>query len=154
VRATRELGLEGVVAKRAGSRYEPGRRTRSWIKVKHRNAQEFVVGGWLPGQGGRSTTLGALLVGVYDDGALRFAGRVGTGFSDADLRAWTALLAERALDHDPFTGGGVPRDARFVRPELVVEVAFTEWTGEGRLRHPVLLGRRDDIDPATVRREG
>lgn len=152
--ATRDLGLEGIVAKRADSRYEPGRRSRAWLKVKHRANQEFVVGGWLPGQGARRTTLGALLVGVYDDaGALHYAGRVGSGFSGAALDRWTRELATRALAVSPFTSDALPADARFVRPELVVEVGFTEWTNEGRLRHPVLLGERDDLDPRTIRRE-
>lgn len=152
--ATRDLGLEGIVAKRSDSRYEPGRRSRAWLKVKHRNAQELVVGGWLPGQGARRTTLGALLVGVYDEaGVLHYAGRVGSGFTGAALEHWTRALATRASDTSPFAPDALPPDARFVRPDLVVEVGFTEWTAEGRLRHPVLLGERDDVDPRTVRRE-
>ncbi len=154
VDATRDLGLEGIVAKRADSRYEAGRRSRAWLKVKHRATQEFVVGGWLPGQGGRRTTLGALLVGVYDDeGRLHYAGRVGSGFTGAALERWTRELAQRAEATSPFRPDPLPPEARFVRPELVVEVGFTEWTAEGRLRHPVLLGERDDVDPRAVRRE-
>ena len=152
--ASRELGLEGIVAKRSGSVYEPGRRSRQWLKVKHRAEQELVVGGWVEGQGSRRGTVGALLVGYFDDaGTLRFAGRVGSGFRDRDLAQWRGLLSERAIDGSPFDDGGLPRDARFVRPDLVVQVGFTEWTGEGRLRHPVMLGRRDDVDPRAVRRE-
>lgn len=152
--ATRDLGLEGIVAKRADSRYESGRRSRAWLKVKHRASQEFVVGGWIPGQGTRRTTLGALLVGVHgDDGALHYAGRVGSGFTGAALERWTRELTARAADASPFAPDTLPTDARFVRPELVVEVGFTEWTTEGRLRHPVLLGERDDVDPRTVRRD-
>lgn len=152
--ATRELGLEGIVAKRGVSRYEPGRRSRAWLKVKHRRAQEFVVGGWLPGQGARRSTLGALLVGVYDaEARLQYAGRVGSGFTGVALDAWTKRLAELAVDASPFAPAPVPAGARWVRPDLVVQVGFTEWTAEGRLRHPVLLGEREDLDPRSVRRE-
>jgi bifunctional non-homologous end joining protein LigD len=152
--ASRELGLEGIVAKRSASAYEPGRRSRQWLKVKHRKQQELVVGGWVEGQGSRRGTVGALLVGYFDDGgALHFAGRVGSGFRDRDLTMWRGLLSDRAVDASPFAIGDPPRDARFVRPDLVVEVGFTEWTGDGRLRHPVMLGRRDDVDPRAVRRE-
>jgi bifunctional non-homologous end joining protein LigD len=155
VAASRELGLEGVVAKRSASRYEAGRRSRQWLKVKHRRRQELVVGGWIEGQGSRRTTVGALLVGWFDDdGDLHYAGRVGSGFSARDLERWQGLLAERAVDAPTFVDGRhVPRDARFVRPDLVVEVQFTEWTADGRLRHPVMLGRRDDVDARAVRRE-
>ena len=154
VEASRELGLEGVVAKRSASRYTPGARSRDWLKVKHRRQQELVVGGWIEGKGSRRTSIGALLVGYHDDaGALWYAGRVGSGFRDRDLALWARLLADRATDASPFADGDVSRDAHFVRPELVVEVGFTEWTGDGRLRHPVMLGRRDDVDPRAVRRE-
>jgi bifunctional non-homologous end joining protein LigD len=154
VAASRDLGLEGIVAKRRASRYQPGRRSRDWLKVKHRRRQELVVGGWLEGQGARRATVGALLVGHWDDaGELRYAGRVGSGFSARDLDLWHSLLAERAVDTRTFAPGPVPREAHFVRPDLVVEVAFTDWTADGRLRHPVYLGRRDDVDAATVRRE-
>ena len=152
--ASRELGLEGIVAKRSASRYELGKRSRQWLKVKHRKGQELVVGGWVEGQGSRRGSIGALLVGFFDDdGGLHFAGRVGSGFSDRDLALWTRLLADRALESSPFVGGAIPRDAHFVVPELVVEVAFTEWTGDGRLRHPVMLGRREDVEARSVRRE-
>jgi bifunctional non-homologous end joining protein LigD len=152
--ASRRLGLEGIVAKRSSSYYSPGRRSREWLKVKHRNQQELVVGGWVEGQGSRRGSFGALLVGWFDDdGALHFAGRVGSGFSDRDLASWSQRLTERAVDSSPFVDGDVPRDAHFVTPDLVVEVGFTEWTGDGRLRHPVMLGRRDAVDPRSVRRE-
>jgi bifunctional non-homologous end joining protein LigD len=154
VAASRKLGLEGIVAKRSASHYEPGRRSRQWLKVKHRRQQELVVGGWVEGQGSRHASIGALLVGYFDAaGGLHYAGRVGSGFRERDLAMWTRLLADRAITASPFIDGDVPRDARFVTPDLVVEVAFTEWTGDGRLRHPVMLGRRDDVDPTTVRRE-
>jgi len=152
--ASERLGLEGIVAKRSTSRYEPGKRSRQWLKVKHRRQQELVVGGWVEGQGSRRGTIGALLVGYFDDeGALHFAGRVGSGFRDRDLAMWTQMLADRSVPDAPFVDGAIPRDAHFVAPELVVEVAFTEWTGDGRLRHPVMLGQRDDLDPRAVRRE-
>ena len=95
--ASEQLGLEGIVAKRSTSRYELGKRSRQWLKVKHRRQQELVVGGWVEGQGSRRASIGALLVGYYDDdGALHFAGRVGSGFRDRDLAMWTQLLADRA----------------------------------------------------------
>jgi bifunctional non-homologous end joining protein LigD len=151
--ASKELGLEGIVAKRSSSRYEVGTRSRQWLKVKHRKRQELVVGGWVEGKGSRHGTIGALLVGFFDDDGLHFAGRVGSGFSDRDLALWTRLLTDRTAGSSPFVGGSIPSDAHFVVPELVVEVAFTEWTGDGRLRHPVMLGRREDVDARTVRRE-
>jgi len=152
--ASRELGLEGVVAKRVDSRYEAGRRSRAWIKVKHHCEQELVVGGWLPGEGSRSTTFGALLLGYHDDdGGLRYAGRVGTGFDSDTLDRLTDRLHAIARADSPFAGGSVPRGARFVAPELVVQVRFGEWTADGVIRHPVYIGLRTDRDPATVTRE-
>jgi bifunctional non-homologous end joining protein LigD len=149
------LGFEGVVAKRVDSPYEPGRRSRAWLKVKHQLRQEFVVGGWLPGQGARTGRIGALLVGYHDpDGRLRFAGRVGTGFTDAELdRLGALLLAPDRLDASPFADRGLPKEARFVAPRYVADVRFTEWTDNGRIRHPAYLGVRDDKDPAEVVRE-
>jgi len=148
-------GLEGVVAKRLDSRYEPGRRSPAWVKVKVRRHQELVVGGWLPGTGARARTFGALLLGYHDPpaeagapaGPLRFAGRVGTGFKDAVLRDLRARLEATEVDACPFDPPP-PRDvvrvARWVRPELVVEVAHAEWTADGVLRHPSFLGERVD----------
>jgi bifunctional non-homologous end joining protein LigD len=158
--ATDEQGLEGVVAKLEDSRYEPGARTRSWRKVKVRRHQEVVVGGWLPGEGNRSGRLGALLVGYHDaagdGGPLRFAGRVGTGFSDAELGRLGDRLEALATDECPFDPPP-PRPeaarARWVRPELVAEVEYGEWTREDRLRHPSYLGLRHDKDAADVTRE-
>ncbi len=159
--AADEQGLEGVVAKRADSRYEPGARVRTWVKVKVRRHQEVVVGGWLPGEGTRSGALGALLVGVHDapgdGGPLRYAGRVGTGFSDAELGRLGALLGPLETDICPFDPPpprpDVSRGARWVRPELVAEVAYGEWTGDHRLRHPSYLGLRTDKDPGDVTRD-
>jgi bifunctional non-homologous end joining protein LigD len=155
--AARSQGLEGVMAKREESRYEPGKRSRNWIKVKVRRQQEVVVGGWLPGAGGREGQLGSLLVGCYDGAALRYAGRVGTGFKSPELDRLGALLADLDQDDSPFDPPP-PREvvragARFCRPELVVEVAFAEWTSDGRLRHPSYLGQRIDKDPRDVVRE-
>ena len=152
--ASRELGFEGVVAKRLDSRYEAGRRSGAWRKVKHERRQEFVVGGYEEGTGGRSGRIGALLLGCHDaDGALRYAGKVGTGFTERELDRLAALLAPLAVDVSPFADRGLPRAARFVEPELVAEVRFTQWTDAGRIRHPSYLGLRADKDPATVTRE-
>jgi bifunctional non-homologous end joining protein LigD len=156
--ATREHGLEGIVAKRLDSVYEPGRRSRNWLKVKNHLRQEFVVGGWVPGKGARSTTLGALLIGYYestDPGArLRYAGRVGTGLSEAELARLVRLLASRRRVDSPFEPPPRLRDAVWVEPDRVAEVRFTEWTASGMVRHPTYLGLRDDRDPREVVREG
>jgi bifunctional non-homologous end joining protein LigD len=162
--AVRAQGLEGVIAKRRDSRYEPGRRSPAWVKVKVRLHQELVVGGWLPGSGARAPTFGALLLGYHDPpavddeppGPLRFAGRVGTGFRDALLRQLRARLDASQVDDCPFDPPPpreVVRDAHWVRPEMVVEVAHAEWTAEGVLRHPSYLGERVDKRAAEVGRE-
>lgn len=162
--AVRAQGLEGVVAKRRDSRYEPGRRSPAWVKVKVRLHQELVVGGWLPGTGARAPTFGALLLGYHDPpasdgvpaGPLRFAGRVGTGFRDSLLRQLRGRLDRSEVDTCPFDPpppGDVLRAARWVRPEIVVEVAHAEWTGDGVLRHPSYLGERTDKAADTVGRE-
>jgi bifunctional non-homologous end joining protein LigD len=153
-------GLEGVVAKLVDSRYEPGSRTKLWRKVKVRRHQEVVVGGWLPGEGNRSGRLGALLVGYHDapgdGGPLRFAGRVGTGFRDAELTRLADLMAPLTTDVCPFDPPPPrPEAARaiWLRPELVAEVAYGEWTGDDRLRHPSYLGLRTDKDAADVTKD-
>ncbi|MGH9002108.1 MAG: non-homologous end-joining DNA ligase, partial [Acidimicrobiia bacterium] len=150
--ATRAGGLEGVVAKRLDSTYEPGVRTRHWLKVKNHCSQELVIGGWLPGEGSRAR-LGALVVGTYDGARLVYAGRVGTGFTDAELTRLTRLLEERARPDSPFDPPPPIKGVRFVQPELVAEVTFTEWTAAGILRHPAYKGLRDDRDPGDVVRE-
>jgi bifunctional non-homologous end joining protein LigD len=154
--AAEAKGLEGVMAKRLDSTYVPGRRSPSWRKVKVRRRQELVVGGWLSGEGNRSSTFGALLVGHQTAEGLRYAGRVGTGFDRDDLALLQAELGTRARPTSPFAGP-VPRPvelhAHWVEPELVVEVAFGEWTSAGILRHPSYEGLRIDKDPATVVRE-
>ncbi|HEY4398623.1 MAG TPA: non-homologous end-joining DNA ligase [Acidimicrobiia bacterium] len=155
--ATKRLGLEGVVAKRLESVYEPGRRSRAWLKVKNHNSQEFVIGGWAPGKGARSTSLGSLLIGYYEstepDARLKYAGRVGTGLSETELRRLVDLLEPLRRDTSPFSPAPRVKDAVFVEPELVAEVEFTEWTSAGAVRAPVYLGLRDDRDPRDVVRE-
>ena len=155
--ATKRLGLEGVVAKRLESVYETGRRSRAWLKVKNHNSQEFVIGGWAPGKGARSTSLGALLIGYYEstepDARLRYAGRVGTGLTENELRRLVELLEPLRRETSPFTPAPRVKDAVFVEPELVAEVEFTEWTSAGAPRAPVYLGLRDDRDPRDVVRE-
>lgn len=154
LRLAREFGLEGVVAKRMRSTYVPGARSRDWRKYKLVRRQELVVGGWTPGEGARSSSLGALLVGYHDDdGVLRYAGRVGGGFRDVDLAGLRERLGPLERPTTPFAGRGVPRDAVHVEPTVVVEVRFGEWTDAGRVRHPIFLGVRDDVDPALVVRE-
>lgn len=151
--ATRAQGLEGVMAKRLDSLYEPGRRTRTWIKVKNVGRQEMVIGGWLPGERGREGRLGALVLGHYDETGLRFAGKVGTGFTDKVLEELAGLLAPLARDTSPFVDPVPWRMARFVEPRLVAEVEFTEWTRDGTLRHPSYKGLREDKPATDVRRE-
>ncbi len=151
-----EQGLEGVVAKRLSAPYEPGRRSASWVKVKNLRTQEVVIAGWRVGEGSRAGTFGALLCGVYDGGRLVYAGRVGTGFDQqklADLAARLAPLEQRTAPFDQRLPTAETRGAHWVRPELVGEVAFSEWTRDGRLRHPVWRGLRPDKDPDEVIRE-
>ncbi len=148
--ASRERGLEGLVAKRRDSRYEPGKRSAGWIKIKNAARQELVVGGWLPGAGKRSGRLGALLVGFYEGDGLRYAGRVGTGFSEIVLADLAAQLGAIELAESPFEGTQPPKGARFVEPQLVAEVEFTEWTAKRMLRHPVFKGLRADKDAREV----
>ncbi|MHC6218909.1 ATP-dependent DNA ligase [Arthrobacter sp. MMS24-S77] len=149
-----ELGLEGVMAKRADSRYQPGRRSRSWIKLKLERTQEVVVGGWRPGAGARLGTIGALLVGIPDGDKLRYAGRVGTGFKDWQLRDILQRLERLDRPDSPFHD--IPAEdaatARWVAPELVGEVTFGDWTGTERMRHPVWRGWRPDKSPDDVER--
>lgn len=151
---SRELGLEGVVAKRLESRYEPGRRSPAWRKIKHEHRQEFVIGGWTAGQGGRSGRVGALLLGYYDEaGSLHYAGKVGTGFSADEMDRLDALLTPIEQDVNPFSGPGVPRAAHFVVPRYLAEVRFAEWTDAGLIRQPAYLGLRDDKQPTDVVKE-
>jgi bifunctional non-homologous end joining protein LigD len=146
-------GWEGVVAKRRDSIYEH-RRSPHWLKMKCEASQELVVGGFTDPRGAR-VGLGALLVGYFDRGDCCFAGKVGTGFDTPMLRDLRARLDRLEIPAPPFTKGqGLPRKgAHWVRPELVVQVAFVEWTGHGKLRHPRFLGLRDDKAAADVIRE-
>jgi bifunctional non-homologous end joining protein LigD len=149
-------GLEGVVAKRLDSVYEPGARPGSWLKVKNHLRQEVVVAGWKPGQGNRAGLVGSLLVGVHAPAGLLYAGHVGTGFSDPVLRMLTRRLDALRRPDSPFDGP-VPaeyaRPAVWVEPRLVIEVTFDRWTRAGRMRAPAYQGLRDDKDPADVVRE-
>jgi bifunctional non-homologous end joining protein LigD len=142
--ASREQGLEGVVAKRLGSRYEPGRRGGSWLKIKNHRSQEVVIGGWLPGKGRRSGTIGALLAGYYEDGELKYAGKIGTGFGEEDLKRLQQRLKPLRRKDSPFVGRQPERGSIFVEPELVAEVEFGEWTQAGTMRHPAFKGLRTD----------
>ena len=149
--ASRAQGLEGIVAKRLDCPYLPGRRSPAWVKVKNKRTADVVVGGWIEGEGGRAGRLGALVLGFYEDGELRYAGRAGSGFTDAELKRVEGLLAPLARDDSPFTGHPAARSCtHFVEPQLVASVEYTELTETGTLRHPVYKGLRDDIDPADV----
>jgi bifunctional non-homologous end joining protein LigD len=151
--ASRALGLEGVVAKRIDSPYRPGRRADSWRKVKTTLGQELVVGGWLPGAGRLEGQLGSLLVGHHDDEGLRFAGRVGSGIDAAKREQLERALAPLRRDDSPFLQTPRLPSPRWVEPELVVEVAFHEWTSQGVLRAPRYKGLRDDKPAIEVVRE-
>jgi len=156
--AAREQGLEGVVAKRTDSPYLAGRRSTDWRKVKVRQAQEVVVAGWTKGQGRRAGSFGALVVGVHEAGGLRWAGNVGTGFTDTEIERLLGLLGPLRRDTSPFVETPrMPRvrrgDVVWVEPRLVVQVEFVEWTREGRLRAPVYLGLREDKPASDVRKE-
>jgi len=153
---SRQHGLEGIVAKRLASRYEPGKRTGSWLKIKNLHEQEVVVGGWKPGEGKRAGVFGSLLIGVQDTGGLEYAGHVGTGFSDQALdMLWQRLIPLRRAT-SPFASEVPPEHARravWVDPVLVIDVSFTVWTQAGRMRAPSYRGLRTDKDPAEVTRE-
>ena len=146
------MKLEGIVSKRRDARYE-ATRSRSWLKVKCLREQEFVIGGFTDPEGSRAG-VGALLLGVYDGQRLRFAGKVGTGFTDKSARALRARL-ERIEQKSPPFAQKIPGTARahWVKPELVAEVAFSEWTPDERLRHPSFTGLREDKDARQVVRE-
>jgi bifunctional non-homologous end joining protein LigD len=153
VTAACQIGLEGVIGKRRDSRYVT-RRSPEWIKLKCGKRQEFVIGGYTDPHGAR-TGIGSLLLGYYDEeGVLRYAGQVGSGFNGASLRHLRATLENIETDENPFPARAVPgRTNHWVRPELVAEVSFSEWTNTGAIRHPVFQGLRKDKPPQSVRRE-
>jgi len=146
--ASAEQRLEGIVLKRLDSPYSPGKRTGSWLKVKNLGRQEFAIGGWLPGEGRRRGGLGAILLGYFEgegeERRLRYAGKVGTGFSDRDLERLLERLRPLARRSNPFAGRRGPRAANFVEPELVAEIEFRELTAEGMVRHGSFKGLRED----------
>ncbi|MGX9787939.1 ATP-dependent DNA ligase [Mycobacterium sp. MMS18-G62] len=152
----RKKKWEGVIAKKRDSTYQPGRRSSSWIKDKIWNTQEVVIGGWRQGEGGRSSGIGALMLGIPEDGRLHFAGRVGTGFTEKDLARLKDMLKPLHTDESPFNTRLPAQDAKgvtFVRPELVGEVRYSERTSDGRLRQPSWRGLRPDKTPDEVRWE-
>lgn len=151
--SAREHQMEGVVAKRLDSLYRPGRRSPDWLKIKLVRRQEFVVGGWMP-QAGDATRVGSLLVGYYDAGKLRYAGRVGSGFSDEIHRELLQVLAAKQADHCPFSDRPeVSSTVRFVRPESVVEVEYRRWPAGALVQQAAFKGLRFDKDAREVVKE-
>jgi len=146
IETAREKGWEGVIAKMAASPYEPGVRSRAWLKVKVRGESEFVIGGYTPPQGSRAE-FGALLVGLYDRGKLRYTGKVGTGYTGETLRDLGARLKKLHSDTSPFDPAPRIREAIWVKPRLVAQLAYAEWTADGKLRQPAFLGLRSDKKP-------
>jgi bifunctional non-homologous end joining protein LigD len=158
LRASREAGMEGVVAKRLDAPYRPGRRSRDWVKVKNQRMQEVVVGGYTRGKGSRRADFGALLLGLPTGarGRLEFVGKVGSGFTEAARTDLLARMGRLGRATSPFVGplpAGLVRESAWVSPKVVGEVRFSEWTPDGHLRHPVWRGLRPDKSPAEVRRE-
>ena len=153
--AARTRRLEGIMAKDSRSTYLPGRRSMAWQKVKIRPEQELVVGGWARGVGS-AVDLGALLVGVYEDGALRYAGKVGAGFTAGNRAELLAAIAPLAADDPPFAAPpprAAARNALWLRPELVIRAEFAGWTGDGLVRQAAFKGFDLGKDPRAVRRE-
>jgi ATP-dependent DNA ligase len=142
----RAKGWEGIIAKIVTSPYEPGVRSRAWLKVKVRGESEFVIGGYTPPQGSRAE-FGALLVGLYDRGQLRFTGKVGTGYTQETLRDVGAKLRNLRTDTPPFDPAPRISNAVWVKPRLVAQLAYAEWTADGKLRQPAFLGLRTDKKP-------
>ena len=147
-----KLGLEGLIGKRAGSGYEAGRRSGAWVKIKCQQVQEFVIGGYTP-PGGTRTHFGALLIGYYKGGKLVYGGKVGTGFDQKLLAMLHAKLRKLEQRECPFATKPEEKKCHWVKPALVAQIRFTEWTTDGRLRHPAFLGMREDKSPRQVKRE-
>jgi bifunctional non-homologous end joining protein LigD len=153
--ATRELGIEGIVAKKLDCPYQPGARASHWIKVKNVHTQDVVIGGWTPGEGGRMASLGSLAVGVMEDDRLVYSGKVGTGFTEQSLALVKRELEPLRTDTSPFSGRQPPKGTIFVEPRLVAHVELREWTASGTLRAPSFKGLRPDLSPhECVRDEG
>jgi bifunctional non-homologous end joining protein LigD len=146
-REAKRLGWEGIIAKDEGSPYQPGVRSPFWRKVKVRKESEFVIGGYTAPKGGRRH-LGALLVGLYDGPKLRYVGKVGTGFTQDTLEMLARKLERLRIEKSPFDPPPPIRDATWVRPRLVAQLAYAEWTADGKLRQPAFLGLRTDKDPS------
>lgn len=146
----RGRGMEGVIAKRLGSPYRSGQRHEDWLKIKILRRDEFVIGGWLDGGGALRGMLGSLLLGYYEGGRLRFAGKVGTGFSDQERTRLQALLQKLGTASSPFAEPVPLRGVHFVRPSLVAEVQYYEWTHLNKFRHPSYKGLRMDKAPSDV----
>lgn len=162
--ASKAIGLEGIIAKRLDSLYETGKRTGAWVKIKNQRRQELVIAGWAPGQGNRTGSIGALLVGYYEVSAkqaaetgvtprLIYAGKVGTGFTQKTLALLEELLNPLVQKENPFSTDPRVPGARFVCPDLVGEFEFTEWTPHHTLRHPSFKGLRNDKPARQVVRE-
>ncbi|MFJ6514101.1 non-homologous end-joining DNA ligase [Streptomyces sp. NPDC091406] len=143
----RDAGLEGLIAKRLTSRYEPGARSKTWVKIKVHRFADVVIGGWVPGRGRLTGLPGAVLVGMRHDGLLHYAGSVGTGWSQAERTRLAALLQAAAIDACPFAQAPPVAGARWVLPRLVGEVRYTSRTNAGRLRHPSWHRLRPDLTP-------
>lgn len=151
-----EHDLEGLVAKRLGSRYQPGMRSPDWRKIGHFKQVRAVVGGYTKGIGGRATSFGSLLLGLWTDAGLRWIGAVGSGFDDKSLHAIRSALDQMAIDTSPFlTDGDIPAGSTWVQPQLVAMVRYKQWTAAGRLRAPSFTGFTESpVDAATWEQEG